>query len=86
MAIFEGKKSSNYILLNDTMSKDEVATSDVPRSTCLTYNTITSRWVYEQGPLTRCLDHSLNEVFQRLLYEAHRMIIFLNYTQQQMFP
>ena len=30
MAVFEGKKSSNDIIINDTMSDDEVVASDVP--------------------------------------------------------
>ena len=30
MAVFEGKKSSNDITINDTMSDDEVVASDVP--------------------------------------------------------
>ena len=30
MAVFEGKKSSNDTLINDTMSDDEEVTSDVP--------------------------------------------------------
>ena len=30
MAIFEGKRSSNDIMTNDTMSDDEVVASDVP--------------------------------------------------------
>ena len=34
MAVFEGKKSSNDIIINDTMSDDEVVASDVPRGTC----------------------------------------------------
>ena len=34
MAIFEGKKSSNDITNNDTMSDDEVVASSVPRGTC----------------------------------------------------
>ena len=31
MVVFEGKKSSNDIIINDTMSDDEVVASDVPR-------------------------------------------------------
>ena len=34
MAVFEGKKSSNNIIINDTMGDDEVVASDVPRGTC----------------------------------------------------
>ena len=34
MAIFEDKKSSNVIIINDAMSDDEVVASDVPRGTC----------------------------------------------------
>ena len=30
MAVFEDKKSSNDIIINDTMSDDEVVASDVP--------------------------------------------------------
>ena len=30
MAVFEGKKSLNDIIINDTMSDDEVVASDVP--------------------------------------------------------
>ena len=30
MAVFEGKKSSNAIVINDIMSDDEVVASDVP--------------------------------------------------------
>ena len=30
LAIFEGDKSSNDIIINDTMSDDEVVASDVP--------------------------------------------------------
>ena len=30
MAVFEGKKSSNYIINNDTISEDEVVASYVP--------------------------------------------------------
>ena len=30
MTVFEGKKSSNDIIINDTMSDDEVVASDVP--------------------------------------------------------
>ena len=31
MAVFEGKKSSNDIIINDIMSDDEVVASDVPQ-------------------------------------------------------
>ena len=34
MAVFEDKKSSYYIIINDTMSDDQVVTSDVPRVRC----------------------------------------------------
>ena len=37
MAVFEGKKSSNDVIINDTMSGDEVVASDVPRGTCLNH-------------------------------------------------
>ena len=30
MVIFEGKKASNNIIIDDTMSDDEVVASDVP--------------------------------------------------------
>ena len=30
MAVFEGKKSSNDLIINDTMSDDELVASDVP--------------------------------------------------------
>ena len=36
MAVFEGKKSSNDIIINDTMSDDEVVASNVPHGTCFT--------------------------------------------------
>ena len=35
MAIFEDNKSSNDIIINDTMSDDKIVVSDVPRGTCL---------------------------------------------------
>ena len=35
MAVFDGKKLSNDIQINDTLSGDEVVASDGPRSTCL---------------------------------------------------
>ena len=34
MAFLEGKKSSNEIIINDTMSDDDVVASGVPRFTC----------------------------------------------------
>ena len=36
MAIFDGKKSSNYIIINDKMIDDEEVASDVPARHFLT--------------------------------------------------
>ena len=37
MAVFEDKKLSNNIIVNYTMSDDEVVASDVPRGTCFLF-------------------------------------------------
>ena len=50
MAVFEEKKSLNDIIINDTMSDDEVVASDAPRGTCFSDLELgVNRWKEEKS-------------------------------------
>ena len=56
MAISEAKKSSNDIMINETMSDDELVASDIPRGTCYTS-------LYEEGLSVRLENNCSFNVF-----------------------
>ena len=82
MAVFEGKKSSNDIIINDTMSDDELVASDVPPRYLLLdvrrakYG-MWSRWSYfgvqkwNHGNWLIPLDMSTRVWRENLMYRIH---------------